>query len=253
MPIITERYSNPRWGFLEGLGQTPVTPRLLLRDPKTGAFSNERFEALKSILIDALQRARSDYQKIYNAANTNVFSAQTVKEAAARLRASLDKQTKPRLEIADARVRKFFDANYEGWDKPDEYNATLAYIQQEIKLLQGDAQVLQVASEMSFYNALAERAKVITQNLYEAGAGVGTSGLWFFKNLPWILGVGAVLLIAGPTIIGGITGGREGAARAAQADIERARGAVASGARGAKNAVTKGLFGNPSRRRRRRR
>ena len=240
MPIITEQYSNPRWGFLEGLGQAAAapTPRLLLRDPKTGAFSNQRFEALKQILIDAIQRARADYQKILD-------------RSSGALKDSLLTQTKPRIERFDGEVRKFFNANYEGWDNTKAYDSVLAGIRQEISLLQGDAQVLQVQSDMSFYKALLNRAKVITNDLYEAGAGVVGPGVWLLKNLPWILGIGAVVIIAGPTIVGAITGGTKGAAEAAGADIQRARGAIASGARTAASAASKGLLGSPKRARRR--
>lgn len=242
MPIITEQYSNPRWGFLEGLGQasTAPTPRLLLRDPKTGAFSNERFEELKKILIDAIQRARADYQKILD-------------RSSGALKESLLTQTKPRLDRYDTEVRRFFDANYAGWDDTKVYDSVLAGIQQEIKLFQSDAQTLQAQSDMSFYKVLLNRAKVITSDLYEAGAGVVTPGLWLLKNLPWILGIGAIVLIAGPTIVGGITGGTKGAAEAAGADIQRARGAVASGARRAASAASRGLLGSPKRRVSRRR
>lgn len=242
MPIITEKYADTRYGFLQGLGAAapaPVVP-ILLADPKTGAFSNVRFEALKKVLIDAIQRAREDYAKTLAAAS----------KSATELKDSLVRNTLPRLDRFENQVRAAFNASDSLWTEKKNYDALLGAIQQEIALFQGDAARLKVAADMSFYSALRDRAGVVLGELYQAGAGIIGPSVWFAKNLPWILGGAAVLLIAGPTIAGALKGGRAGAASAFESDIRSARGAIASGARGA----TK-LFGAPKRRvsRRRRR
>lgn len=245
MPIINPREGNPRWGFLDGFGAAPAVP-LLLADPKTGAFSNSRFEELKGILISAKSKAESDFQALLKRSETGIFSAQTVKEAAAKIRKDMRDVGLPRLQRFQSQVEKFYSASYDGWNDPNVFNAVLRNYQTEIERYADDAQILDVAWNLSFYVALFDRAKEITNNLYRAGAGVIEPVLWFTKNLPWILGVGAVLLIAGPTIAGALTGGRQGAARAFESDVRSARGVVASGARGATR-----LLGSPKRRRRR--
>lgn len=254
MPIITEPSSNPRWGFLHGLGAAamPKVP-LLLADPKTGKFSNTRFEALKKVLIDAMTRAWADYKKAWDAAqrDSKFWKAQTQKEAAAALKQTLVNNTLPRLNRIQEQLNKTFDANYIAfWDSEKNYNSFLRSIEQEITNFQHDADTLKVAADMSFYKALQDRAGEVLKEIYDAGAGIIGPGVWLAKNLPWILGVGAVLLIAGPTIAGAVKGGRAGAADAFASDVSRARGAIASGAKGATR-----LFGAPKRRvaRRRRR
>lgn len=245
MPIMTERYSNPRWGFLEGLGAAAAPAPILLADPKTGAFSNERFEALKGILISAKSQAERDFQALLEKSETGIFSAQTTKEAAARIRQNMRNVGLPRMQRFQSQVEKFYSPTYSGWNDPNEFEAILKSYRGEVQAYAGDAQTLDVAWNLSFYNALFDRAREITDNLYQAGAGVIDPFLWFTKNLPWILGVGAVLLFAGPTIAGALTGGRQGAARAFESDVRSARGAIASGAKGATR-----LLGSPKRRRR---
>lgn len=253
MPIITEKYSDPRYGFLQGLGAaaTPAVP-ILLADPKTGKFSNERFEMLKKALIDAMTQAWADYKKTWDAANKagGFWKAATEKEASAMLKASLVRNTLPRLNRFQEQLTGMFKSTDPIWNEPEKYKKFLSSIQDEIARFQDDANTLKVAADMSFYKALQDRAGVIVNDLYQAGAGIIGPGVWLAQNLPWILGVGAVLLIAGPTIAGALKGGRSGAADAFASDVRSARGAIASGARGA----TK-LFGAPKRRvsRRRRR
>ena len=268
MPIITEKYSNPQYGFLQGLGAPPAAPSvpILLADPKTGKFSNTRFEALKKVLIDELARAKSDYEKTLKAAedecgatcrfaisklaSDKLSDLATAKKAAYNVRKSLLDNTKPRLERFEAAVRASWNSADPIWKTPAAYEAVLKGIRTEVQSFQVDANTLKVGADMTFYNALVDQAMVVLDNLYKAGAGVIGPAVWLAQNLPWILGVGAVLLIAGPTIAGAVKGGRSGAADAFASDVSRARGAIASGAKGA----TK-LFGAPKRRvsRRRRR
>lgn len=245
MPIMTERYSNPRWGFLDGLGATAAPVPILLADPETGAFSSDRFEELKGILISAKSQAERDFQALLKKSETGIFSAQTTKEAAAKIRKDMREVALPRLRRFQSQVEKFYSPSYSGWNDPNEFEAILKSYRGEIAAYAGDAQTLDIAWNLSFYNALFNRAKEITNNLYQAGAGVIGPWLWFMQNLPVILGVGAVLLIAGPTIAGALTGGRQGAARAFESDVRSARGAIASGAKGATR-----LLGSPNRRRR---
>ena len=245
MAIMTEPYSNPRWGFLDGLGAAAAVP-ILLADPKTGAFSNDRFEELKGILISAKSQAERDFQALLKKSETGIFSAQTTKEAAARIRQNMRDVGLPRLQRFQSQVEKFYSPSYSGWSSPKEFEAVLKNYRGEVAAYAGDAQTLDVAWNLSFYNALFERAKEIANNLYQAGAGVIDPFLWFTKNLPWILGVTAFVVIAGPTIAGALTGGRRGAARAFESDVRSARGAIASGARGATR-----LLGSPRGRRRR--
>lgn len=256
MPIITEKYSDARYGFLQGLGAAaaPAAPAvpILLADPKTGKFSNERFEALKKVLVDAMTQAWADYKKTWDAANKagGFWKAQTEKEASAMLKDSLVRNTLPRLNRFQSQLTEMFKPTDPIWTSPEKYERFLGAIRDEIKRFQDDANTLKVAADMSFYKALQDRAGVILDNLYKAGAGIIGPGVWLAQNLPWILGAGAVLLIAGPTIFAGLKGGRGAAADAATSDIMRARGAISSGA----SRATK-LFGAPKRRvsRRRRR
>jgi hypothetical protein len=246
MPIVNTREGNPRWGYLQGLGAAAAEPRLLLRDPKTGAFSNARFEELKGILISAKTQAEKDFQALEKKSRTGIFSALTTKEAAAKIRKDMVDIALPRLNRFRASLEKFYNPNYSGWDSEQEYNGVLKGYQGEMRAYAGDAETLDVAWNLSFYNALVDRAREVLKDVYDAGAGVIGPGIWFMKNLPWILGVGAFLLVFGPTIGGALTGGRRGAAEAATADIMRARGAIADGARRAT-----GLRGSPKRRTRR--
>jgi hypothetical protein len=231
---------------MAGLGAAPV-PRLLA-DPKTGAFSGQRFEELKGILISAKTQAEKDFQALEQKSRTGIFSALTTKEAAAKIRKDMVDIALPRLNRFRAELEKFYDPNYSGWDSAQEYNGVLEGYRGEVRAYAGDAQTLDVAWNLSFYNALFDRAREILKNIYDAGAGVIKPGFWLAENLPWILGVGAFLLIFGPTIGGALTGGRRGAAEAATADIMRARGALASGAR---KAASGGIAGMRRRRDRR--
>jgi hypothetical protein len=257
MPILTEKYANSRWGFLDGLGAAapaaaPAVPSLLA-DPKTGQFSNERFESLKKVLIDAMTRAWADYKQTWDAANKagGFWKASTEKEASARLKASLVQNTLPRLNRFQSDLNKMFNVKDPIWNSPDNYKRFLGAIEQEIIRFQDDADTLKVAADMSFYKALQERAGVIVDNLYKAGAGIIGPGVWLAQNLPWILGVGAVLLIAGPTIAGAVKGGRSGAADAFASDVRSARGAIASGAKRAGSLMNGVPKSRRSRRRRR--
>jgi hypothetical protein len=138
-------------------------------------------------------------------------------------------------------------------------------IQQEIVSFQGDAQTLKVASDMSFYTALGQRAAVITQNIYDYAANLAKKGREFVEdvaggaaaaikapfdfakflsdNALLIFGGGAFVLFVLPTLLkSGAAYKRGGSAAAfetAAGDIEGGRRAIGSGARAIGSGVKK--------------
>lgn len=195
---------------VSGLGQAPKAQpgpakpvvRKLLQDDK-GNFSNEKFEALKKILIDAYQQAEKDYKRTLDAATVlNPMAAQTVKEAAARIKESLREKTRPRLDLFGKQLREeWFNANNVVWDNKDNnYQNYLNQIRTEIELFQKDAQVMELASDLSFYNALLKRAQEMIDKIPDPGQLLGA--------LPWI--VGGIALVAFFPLIRGFSkaGGR---------------------------------------------
>ena len=217
--------------------------RLLLQDPATGQFSNQRFEELKGILIAAMQRAEGDYQRTLAAANaaTGSFRAATVQEAGRRLKASLLANTRPRLDRFQAQLKTVYDANSPFWDDAAAYANFLRGIENEISLFQTDADTLQTASDLSFYAALSDRAREILGDLYAAGSGVVTPALWALKNLPYILVGGAVLFFVIPPAFRALAaykrGGAADALDTAAGSIETGRGRIAAGAKVAAKAA----------------
>lgn len=220
-----------------------MPPRLLLRDPATGQFSNARFEELKGLLIAAMQRAWGDYQRTLDAANAaaGTFRASTVQDAGKRLKASLLANTKPRLDRLQAQLNQTFDANSPFWDDAAAYSNFLKTIEAEIGLFQRDAETLQTASDMSFYRALGDRARVVLGDLYAAGAGVVGPAVWVMQNLPYILVGGAFLFFVVPPALRSIAAYRRGGATealdTAAGSIEAGRSNIAKGAKVAAKAA----------------
>lgn len=220
-----------------------MPPRLLLRDPATGQFSNARFEELKGILATAMQRAWGDYQRTLDAANAAVatFRASTTQDAGRRLKASLLANTKPRLDRFQSQIQAISDPNSPFWDDASAYQNFLKAIEAEIGLFQGDAETLQTASDMSFYKALSDRARVVLGEVYAAGAGVVGPAVWVMQNLPYILVGGAFLFFVVPPALRSIAAYRRGGATealdTAAQSIEAGRGRIATGAKVAAKAI----------------
>ena len=189
-PAITYPQGKATLYGVRGLGQAkqPAAVRKLLRDSK-GNFSNEKFEALKKILIDAYQQAEKDYKRTLDAATVlNPMASLTVKQAAARIKQSLRENTRPRLDLFGKQLREeWFNANNAVWDEPsNNYQNFLNQIRNEINLFQKDAQVLDFAADMSFYNALLKRADEIRKKVPDPGD--------ILKVIPWV--VGGIALVA---------------------------------------------------------
>lgn len=215
-----------------------MAARLLLQDPRTKQFSQVRFNELTGILSAALQRAMGDYQRTYDAVvrASGSFRSATEQAAASRLKASLLNNTLPRLQRFQAQldvVRS--DPNNAFWDSADYYANFLRQIEAEIGLFQVDANTLQVASDMSFYRALSERARTVLGALYEAGSGVIGPAMWIAKNLPVILVGGAVIFFVVPPALRSIAaykrGGSSAALDTAAEGIESTRRTVGKGAK----------------------
>jgi hypothetical protein len=275
MPIMTERYSNPRWGFLDGLGAAPVVPplpnpdvRIMLIDPATGQFSNTRFESYKQYLISAKDRAWKDYADIQKAVNSvGRTSSSTMKQAAEKLKSSTGlPMTFSRLTRFTDQLSQVWDPNGAFWDNPAGYQSILRGFQTEISNLQSDASTLGIASDMSFYTALGDRALVMIKDTYDYGVAVAELAkdslekagrkvketvdkivdaagdliqtpfdlISFLKNWgPWIIGGGFVAFYVLPTVL---RARREGSA-ALEEDLRAGRGAVERGARSAGSAA----------------
>lgn len=275
MPILTEKYANSRWGFLDGLGAaapaaaavpTPdPTVRKMLVDPKTGKFSNSMFESYKQWLVQAKDQAWADYGKILAAVNkVGLTSSSTMKDAAAELKAALP-MTNKRLMEATKSLDQIWDPNSTFWDDPAGYKWLMGKFQTEIANLQHDAGRLNVASDMSFYTALGQRAGVMLKASYDYAAKVADNAKKFVEdvaggaaaaikapfdfakflsdNALLIFGGGAFVLLVLPTLLkSGAAYKRGGSAAAfetAAGDIEGGRRAIGSGARAIGSGVKK--------------
>lgn len=276
MPIITERESNPRWGFLNGLGAASSVP-VVLADPTTGAFSNSRFEVLKQILIDELNRAKNDYAKTMAAADAecgsicraiidrspgNLSELSVVRKAAYNVRKSLLEKTKPRLELFETFVRGSFDVGNDIWKSPEAYETVLRGIRTEIQNFQYDANTLRVAADMSFYNGLvdrglamlrdtyaylakaAESVKETAENLAEnfkniienVGEGAETAS-WIYTHIPQIILGGVVIFFVLPAVLkSGAAYKRSGSAAAFETAAGEIEGTRKTFASGARSA-----------------
>ena len=276
MPIITEKYSDTRYGFLQGLGAAAAAPavpmpdpnvRKMLVDPKTGKFSNSMFESYKQYLISAKDQAWKDYAAIQQKVNSvGRTSSSTVKDAAEKLKSStVLPMTAKRLTSFTDQLAQVWDPNGAFWDNPAGYESILRGFRTEIANLQSDASTLGIASDMSFYTALGNRAAVMLKESYDYGVKVakniketieavaGGAGAairapfdfakWLSDNALLLVGGGVVVFFVLPTLLkSGAAykrGGSAAALETAAGDIEGTRRAIGSGARAVGSGVKK--------------
>lgn len=272
MPIMTERYSNPRWGFLDGLGAAAAPPlpnpnvRIMLIDPATGQFSNKQFEAYKQILFDANARMYDAYNKLMARMNSiGRTSSSTEREAVEQIKANLPLIQKTMKDLTEA-IPQFYDGNSPNWDEPQKYQRFLQRFSDIVEGFNRDGERLNFAYDMSFATALGDRALVMIKATYEYGVAVAELAkdslekagrktketvdkmvdaagdllqtpfdlISFLKDWgPWILGGGFVAFYVMPTVL---RARREGSA-ALEEDLRAGRGAVERGARAAGSAA----------------
>lgn len=235
MDVVLPKLYVKQSGALYGLGAPFVVRKTLMK--ADGSFDNEKFEALKKVLVDAMARAWADYARTWDLVqkNSKSYSAATEQEAAARIAQYLKTVSDPTLKRIQNSLNQLFDAQNPAWDNPETVPRVLDNIKTQIAAFQSDAETLKVATDMSFYSALKGRAAEILREVGEAGERTLGAGLWLAKNWPWLVGGAAVVIFVGPTLLksfaGYKRGGAAGAAEAAAGDLERARSRAVSGMR----------------------
>ena len=279
MPIMTERYSNPRWGFLDGLGAVPPT------DQFAGWPSLEAKRAAQEELKKSIRAADA---AIYGAARNAPGIWEKLKGfVISPLTSFLSAENRDRVaEAIDSRVAQWELFKNTLWEaanqgtitadgvtrslSPDEAKRLLTLISRQITLMQDAVglsnsvtvgALLQTAAKgnvegiIEKFNKAAETLKAALDALLAILKGLSDAarkgGEWL-EYLPYIVVAAIVLPFAFRAFSSYKKGGVTAAADYAAGAIETGRGRAWEGTKSAGRGAVKAaaLLGSPTRRRR---
>lgn len=227
MPIMTESYSDPRWGFLHGLGASPsdVLYGALLTQFKTeiSTLAAKTGLAIKQftsqVYVPVTSAQRAILENLQNQRVTLQSWMDTVEEAVRNGTIGGQPITGEKAAKLSEMAGKLVNNYADGVQAMAQYSPT--------SILKNA--LVSVASDLAqIANALFDLARKIIKALADVGGGVAdTVGL--LKYLPYVVVGGAVLFFVVPAVL---RYRREGEA-GLEAELRAGAGAVGRGAKAA--------------------
>lgn len=277
MPIITEKYSNPQWGFLNGLG-APIPYKTAEEAgwPSVDALKQAQEELKKSIIAadKAIYTANNAMPGIW-AAITSYISPGSVLIAfmSSSTRENIKRGAADQLYSWEQGKKLYWEAANHGTITangvtrvmtPTEAANMVNLMSRQVVTFQ---EVVQLANDTTVDALYKTAAKSLVENVIagfkaaldtlglalEAINSLARGGATAVKWLPWLI-VGAIVIPFGLRAFGaykkgGVTAAADYSAGAIESGRSAAANAAAAAAKKAANMARPGLFGAPKRRR----